>query len=142
MDLNAYFTDKRACEAELRRDNPNGVVYITSLFHRDRNSTAGATVSASCSNAARVITDGTHRVSTPEEVRTFIAHQQEELRRNTVSEQMNKKQYFVVLPSASGDIMAVPAGEPTTQAMPPSGSVVAALASDKGRSQKSEEART
>jgi hypothetical protein len=144
MDLNAYFTDKRATEAELRREYPKNVVYITSLFHRDRNSTAGATMSASWNNAARVITDGTHRLATEKEVKEFLAHQQEELHKNTVSEQMNKKQYFVVLPGAAGDVVASKVEDTGSQVNLPGGSVVAAFASDRGeRSRgKTEEART
>jgi hypothetical protein len=97
VDLKSYFNDKRAVEAELERSYPGGVVYVTSLFHRERNSTPGCTLSASWSNAARVLTDGTHRLATPEEVDAFLKRQQENLRRNTASEQMNKKQYIVVV---------------------------------------------
>ena len=72
-------------------------MYVTSLFHRERNSTPGSTLSATCRNAARVITDGTHREATQEEIDGFMRHQQEQLRKNTQSEQMNKKQYIVVV---------------------------------------------
>jgi hypothetical protein len=131
MDLNAYFADKRVCEAELRQGRPHNVVYITSLFHRDRNSTAGTTVSASCANAARVITDGTHRIATPDEIKAFQDRQQEELRRNTVSEQMNKRQFFVVLPNSAGESMVAQATDPITSAMKPGGEVMAGLVKDR-----------
>ncbi len=97
MNLQDYFSDLRKTEADLERRHPDGVVHTTSLFHRERNSTPGSTLSASCRNAARVITDGTHREATPTEIEDFEARQQDELRRNTASEQKNKKQYIVVV---------------------------------------------
>ena len=97
MDLREYFGDLHKAESLLERAHPDGIVYVTSLFHRERNSTPGSTMSASCRNAARVITDGTHREATQEEIEAFMAHQQSELRKNTRSEQMNKKQYIVVV---------------------------------------------
>lgn len=97
MDLKEYFRDLHAKEAELEKKYPDGVVYVTSLFHRERNSTPGSTLSATCRNAARVITDGTHREATKEEIESFLEHQQEQLRRNARAEQANKKQYIVVV---------------------------------------------
>jgi hypothetical protein len=97
MDLKAYFEDLHNEEAKLKAKHPEGLVHVTSLFHREKNSTPGSTLGASCRNAARVITDGTHREATPEEVEGFLRHQQDQLRRNSLSEQVNKKQYFVVV---------------------------------------------
>ena len=97
MNLRTYFDDLHSKEAELVRNHPDGVVYVTSLFHREKNSTPGATLSAACRNAARVITDGTHRLATDEEVEKFHQRQEAELRKNTASEQRNKKQYIVVV---------------------------------------------
>lgn len=97
MDLQTYFRDLRATEARLTREHPDSVVHVTSLFHRERNSTPGSTLSAVPRNAARVITDGTHREATPEEIAGFIAHQESELRRNTAAEQKSKRQYFVIV---------------------------------------------
>jgi hypothetical protein len=97
MDLRVYFDDMNAKEADLKQKYPNGVVHVTSLFHRERNSTPGSVLSATRRNAARVITDGTHRESTADEIRGFNQHQQEELERSTVAEQLKKKQYIVVV---------------------------------------------
>jgi hypothetical protein len=97
MDLREYFGDLHAKEAELEKKFPEGVVHVTSLFHRERNSTPGSTLSATCRNAARVITDGTHREATQGEIEGFALHQQDQLRRNTAAEQANKKQYIVVV---------------------------------------------
>lgn len=96
-NIREYYTDLRNTEKEFQRNYPAGVVHVTSLFNRDRGSTAGTTTSATCYNAARVVTDGTHRLSTPEEIEAFEAHQQRELIRNQAAEQRNKKQYLVVL---------------------------------------------
>lgn len=97
MDLKAYFADLRATQAKLDQKAEDGVVYVTSVFHRERNSTPGQTLSASTENAARVITDGTHREATVEEVAAFHQRQREELERTTKSEQLKKKQYIVVV---------------------------------------------
>lgn len=103
MDLKEYYNDLRKTESDLEskcgqgKRYPDGVIYVTSLFHRERNSTAGRTLSATTRNAARVITDGTHREATEEEIINFLDHQQDELRRNTAAEQKNKRQYIVVV---------------------------------------------
>ena len=107
MDLKSYFDDLHKAEAEFEKKHPDGVVYVTSMFHRERNSTPGRTISASCRNAARVIADGTHREASKEEVDAFLAHQEDELRRNTSAEQKNKRQYIVVVDS---DRQAAPVG--------------------------------
>ena len=97
MNLREYFDDFRRVESQLEKEHADGVVYVTSVFHRERNSTPGSTLSATCRNAARVITDGTHRLATEEEIKGFLAHQQTELRKNAASEQKNKRQYIVVV---------------------------------------------
>lgn len=107
MDLRQYFMDLRAIEAELEGSKTrDGVVYVTSIFHREKNSTAGSTLSASCRNAARVITDGTHRVATPQEVENFMEMQAIALEETIKAEQLKKKQYIVVVdqkqPSETG----------------------------------------
>lgn len=110
MDLKQYFTDMHATEAMLERKHPDGIVYVTSLFYRERNSTPGAMASATCRNAARVITDGTHRESSPEEVDMFFSRQKQELERNMRAEQLKKKQYFVVVNQNEQSDEAVMAG--------------------------------
>lgn len=100
MDLKQYFQDLRAKQAELERSHPDGVVHVTSLFYRERNSTPGATASASTRNAARVITDGTHRESSEEEVDAFYQRQQDQLKLNIRAEQQKKQQYVIVTGNA------------------------------------------
>jgi hypothetical protein len=106
MNLAEYYSDKKKEIAGLEKlanseaspaVTADGVVYVTSLFHRERNSTAGCTLTASISNAARVITDGTHRVATEAEIKAFLNHQQKEFVKNSASEQKNKRQYIVVV---------------------------------------------
>jgi len=106
VNLTEYYNDKKKEVAGLEKlvvseaspaVTPDGVVYVTSLFHRERNSTPGCTLTASISNAARVITDGTHRVATEGEIRNFLNHQQREFVKNSASEQKNKRQYIVVV---------------------------------------------
>lgn len=99
MDLKLYYQDLRATEEVLRSKSraTDGVVYVTSVYHREKNSTAGQTLSAEPRNAARVITDGTHREATKDEVAAFHEQQQIELRKNVKMEQLKKQQYIVVV---------------------------------------------
>ena len=96
MDLRQYFSDKREEMANLKQKFPEGVVHITSKFYRERNSTAGATYTATIENAARGITDGTHRLSEDNEIQEFNDHQERELRKHARSEQAKRQQYMVI----------------------------------------------
>jgi hypothetical protein len=107
MDLRQYYKDLRETEAKLEREFPSGEVHVTSLFHRERASTAGSTVSATCRNAARVITDGTHRLANEDEIREFLLHQQRELRKNTLMEQQKKRQYITVIAGEEDPVEAI-----------------------------------
>lgn len=97
MDLKEYFADKRTVEAQLEREFPNDIVYVTSVRHREKNSVAGQTLSATHANAARVITDGTHRLATAEEVRGFLELQNSNRLKSVKAEQAKKQQYIVVM---------------------------------------------
>ena len=120
MDLKEYFDDKRATMEQLRKKYPNNLVHVTSKFYRERNSTEGATASANYANAARVITDGTHREATEAEIAKFYEQQQRELEKNTRSEQSKKQQYVIVTDNSSSlsNATVVPAqkGKPETAA--------------------------
>jgi hypothetical protein len=103
MDLIQYYNDLNKIAAKLEQDFPNQPVYVTSTFNRDRNSTAGVTLSASYRNAARVITDGTHRIATPAEVAKFIEMQEKNLENSIKAEQRKNKQFVVMVdPAAAG----------------------------------------
>jgi hypothetical protein len=120
MNLKDYFDDLHKAETALERDHPEGIVFVTSLFHRERNSTPGCTMSASCRNAARVITDGTHREATQEEIKAFFARQDSELRKNVQNEQRNKRQYIVVVDQkADAEAAMASAGQQPPASMPP-----------------------
>lgn len=97
MDLKEYYKDLHATEAQLEKEFPDDIVYVTSVRHREKNSVAGQTLSATHANAARVITDGTHRLSTPQEVRDFLALQNANRMKSVKAEQAKKQQYVVVM---------------------------------------------
>lgn len=104
MDLKAYYGELSEKERELiQNSGKDKVVYVTSKFYRERNSTPGSTVSATPSNAARVITDGTHQLATQDEIKKFLAHQQQELTKNIRAEQSKKQQYVVVTSNAKAE---------------------------------------
>lgn len=97
MDLKEYYSDLRKVEGQLEKEFPNDIVYVTSVRHREKNSIAGQTLSATHANAARVITDGTHRLATPEEVRSFLELQINNRTKSVKAEQAKKQQYIVVM---------------------------------------------
>ena len=104
MDLRSYFTDLNAKQAELVDKFGSNPVYVTSIFNRDRGSVEGTTLTASPRNAARVITDGTHREATKEEIAKFLAHQQTNLTEIMKSEQRKKQQFVVMMTPAEAGL--------------------------------------
>lgn len=50
-------------------------VYITSVRKREAGTTTGHVCLATIDNASYRIADGTHRVSTPEEIKNYMRHQ-------------------------------------------------------------------
>ena len=62
-------------EVDEEATKAGATLYITSVRNRDRNSTAGQVSLVFLANATRCITDGTHAVSTQEEITKFKAKQ-------------------------------------------------------------------
>ena len=94
MDTRAYFSEVRELEQRLESEHGQ-IVHITSLKHRDKNSTAGATYSARPYNAARCIVDETHRLATKEEIAAFEELQKRNFAESTRSEAKKKQQVVV-----------------------------------------------
>jgi hypothetical protein len=97
MNLTEYYRELNDTAKDLERSHPDGVVHVTSLRNREKNSVAGKTLSAGCRNAARVITDGTHRVATLEEINAFAELQEKNRVVATLSEQRKRQQYIVLV---------------------------------------------
>lgn len=100
MDLKEYFDDVKNKEKELiKEEDPKepGVTYVMSLYNREKNSVGGCVLAAAHKNAARVITDGTHRKATQDEIDAFLQHQEANKLRSTRSEQSKNRQYVVVV---------------------------------------------
>lgn len=96
MDAKEYFQDLRQTEAGLTKKYKGNLVHVTSVKNREKNSTSGSTMSADAYNAARVITDGTHRIATSEEIKSFI-DLQERNRVSAIKSEQRKRQQLVVL---------------------------------------------
>ena len=71
MDLKAFKRDMLKKQAELELAHPSGYLYVTSQYHRERNVAAGTVTEVNIPNAARVLTEGTHQVSTIEEIEGY-----------------------------------------------------------------------
>jgi hypothetical protein len=71
MDLKKFKHDMLKKQAELELAHPSGYLYVTSQYHRERNVAAGTVTEVNIPNAARVLTEGTHQVSTIEEIESY-----------------------------------------------------------------------
>lgn len=110
MDIQAYYKDVRKLEKKYEEEvapKHGGVVYVTSRYHREKNSVEGRTLSATPWNAARVVTDDTHRLATEDEIKAFLAHQETERVKHTKMEQTRQKQYIVLVDQAQPGEAAV-----------------------------------
>lgn len=97
MDLREYFGELRKTETRLIDKFPNRVVFVTSVKNSSKNSTAGATYSTTPYNAARGLTDETHRESTTDEIEAFMAHQENNRVETQRSEAKKRKEIVVVM---------------------------------------------
>jgi hypothetical protein len=77
MDLRALRRDILKKKTELEQAYPSGYLYVTSLDNREKNVSAGTVTEVNIPNAARVLTERTHAVSTPEEIEAYHARCEE-----------------------------------------------------------------
>lgn len=73
MDIPAFRAAIRAKRSELAADYPDGCLYVTSLNNRLYNTTAGKVCEVTVDNAARLLTQETHRIATESEIAAFKA---------------------------------------------------------------------
>lgn len=127
MDLKQYYIDLNQNQAKLEIQFPDGIVHVTSLFYRERNSTPGHTSSATHRNAARVITDGTHRVATEPEINDFYQRQEDQRLAVVRSEQQKKRQFVVMV---DGGVAETIQRQPLKNSAPAPTAAVVAVADD------------
>jgi hypothetical protein len=89
MDIRAFNEDVRQAAAQLFREYPSGFLFVTSLPIRGYPG-SGRTVEVTCSAAGKLLTEGTHRVATPEEIEAF--HVATEARRHAIEAAETRKQ--------------------------------------------------
>jgi len=97
MDVRQYYSDRRKIAVDLVKQFPDGIVYITSIFNRERNTTEGATCSVGIDNATRCLVEGTHRLATEEEIDRFNQLQETNRVEAAKGEQRKRQQYVVVV---------------------------------------------
>lgn len=79
MNSIAQFAQAAAkIRGELDSQFPEGFLYVTSLDNFAKLSTPGTVSQVTTDSAARLIVDGTHKVSTPDEIAGFEAHMKAE----------------------------------------------------------------
>jgi len=75
MDTSKYYQNIRIRREELAKANPSGFLYVISLDSLERNSVGGSICEVSIADAARLMIEGTHRVTTEEELAAYRAQQ-------------------------------------------------------------------
>lgn len=97
MNNAIYYATIRAKGDELTKQNPSGFCLIVSVHNLQKNSTAGNIAEVSNYNAARFITEGTHRVATDTEVQTYQQQQSSIRARNHNDELARLKEEFAAV---------------------------------------------
>src|SRR4051794_32638017 len=70
-DFRQYYATIRAKQTELGPEFPEGCCLVMSVQSLERNSPGGNVCEVSLYDAARLLTDGTHRLATKEETVAF-----------------------------------------------------------------------
>ena len=70
MDIRAFNEDVRQAAAQLFREYPSGFLFVTSLPIRGYPG-SGRTVEVTCNAAGKLLTEGSHRVATDEEISSY-----------------------------------------------------------------------
>lgn len=107
MQVKEYYSDIHKLQRELEEEFESGEIFLTSVFNRDKNSVAGCVSTASPENAARVIVDGTHRLSTDDEVKEYKKMLEDNRVAIAKAEQQKKQQYIVVVDQKADNASAV-----------------------------------
>ena len=59
----------------MTKQYPSGFCLVASVFNPEKNSTPGCLTEVTVADAARLLTDGTHRVATADEVSAYTNRQ-------------------------------------------------------------------
>lgn len=78
MDTQTYYAKIRETREELAKQNPQGFCLVISVANLEKNSTAGTPCEVSLYDAARLMTDGTHRVANEKEADAYRNRQEAE----------------------------------------------------------------
>ncbi len=95
MDIRRYWADVRRVEETLPAPtNPPTIIYLTSLDNADKGTTAGMVCDMiDRTAAARRLVEGTHRLSTPDEVIQHEARQKAQVEELAAIEIKRKQQF-------------------------------------------------
>lgn len=78
MDFQAYYKNVREKREQLTRTFPSGCCVVLSVYNLAANSQPGGITECDLANAARIITDGTHRLATDKEAADFYSQRDAE----------------------------------------------------------------
>ena len=83
MNTQQYYAAIREKQEALTKQFPKGYCLVVSVLNREKNSTAGTFCEVLVPEAARLITDGTHRTVTDEESSAYYGAQDLQRVRNS-----------------------------------------------------------
>jgi hypothetical protein len=86
MTTQEYWRQVRFKEAELKERYPSGFLFVSSTNDPMRNTYAGDAVEVSLLIASKMVTEGTAREATAEEIATSVRHGQESLYRSQAAQ--------------------------------------------------------
>lgn len=116
MDIQKYYQQVRLTREELTKQIPSGFCLVMSVANLEKNSTAGNLCEVTVADAARLLTDGTHRLATPEEVDGHRSAQDKERARISAEAVDNARKQFSAVLGVSGAAL----GQPLTPPLAPS----------------------
>jgi hypothetical protein len=95
VDLQAYYSEKRYHLAELQKQFPQGFCHVCSIGNKTSRAVAGSVTAASLEVAARCLTERTHRLATDDEVKGWLALQEENRKASQLVERLAKNMVVV-----------------------------------------------
>lgn len=93
MDIKSFVARMQEKRKELEGQYPKGYCLVQTVFNPNTNTVGGVTCEVSVDQAARLITEGSHRLATKEEAEVF-RKQQEDARADILAEEIRKRQQF------------------------------------------------
>lgn len=111
MDVRQYWLDVDNRMAEIAPKYPEGVVHLVSRHNREKNTTAGAMMTASLQLASECLVNNTHDLATPEQVAKYRKDQADKKRQILLTERAKKQEFVMVVDRNEAEARSLPIPE-------------------------------